>query len=89
MSALLFRTNSISANLSVSNHTVPHLHHKLTNLHNLAPLFWLSGVRYKLVQVIHDKNQHLFVRNDGKVRKLIDIIISLKDNTFLFESEEE
>jgi len=61
-----YRSNSISANISISNHTIPHLHHKLTNLHNISPLFWLKGVRYKLVQVIHDKNQHLFVKNDGK-----------------------
>jgi len=60
-----YRSNSISANLSVTNHTIPHLHQKLINLHNTSPLFWLHGVRYKLVQVIHDKNHHLFVR-DGK-----------------------
>ena len=43
------------------------LHHRLTNLQDISPLFWLRGTRYKLVQVIHDKNQHLFVRSRKKV----------------------
>ena len=63
---VLFRSESISANISLANHTIPRLHQQLSNLNNISPLFWLGGVRYKLAQVIHDKNQHLFVKD--KVR---------------------
>ena len=62
-----YRSNSISANLSLTNHTIPRLHHKLCNLQNTSPLFWIRGTRYKLVQVIHDKNMHLYVRHNGQV----------------------
>ena len=63
-----YRTKSISANLSLTNHTIPRLHHRLCNLQNTSPLFWIRGTRYKLVQVIHDKNQHLYLRANGQVK---------------------
>jgi hypothetical protein len=63
-----YRSNSISANLSLTNHTIPRLHQKLCNLQNTSPLFWIRGTRYKLVQVIHDKNQHLYIRNNEQVK---------------------
>ena len=62
-----FRTKSISANLSLTNHTIPRLHQRLCHLQENSPLFWMAGSRYKLVQVIHDKNKHLFVRENGQV----------------------
>ena len=62
-----YRTKSISANLSLTNHTIPRLHHRLCNLQNTSPLFWIRGTRYKLVQVIHDKNLHLYLRDNGQV----------------------
>ena len=68
-----YRTKSISANLTLTNHTIPRLHHKLCSLQNTSPLFWLAGNRYKLVQVIHDKNKHLFVKENGQVEKIFTI----------------
>jgi hypothetical protein len=68
-----YRSNSISANLSLTNHTIPRLHHKLCNLQNTSPLFWIRGTRYKLVQVIHDRNMHLYIRNNGQVNCFIAV----------------
>ena len=67
LNAEKYRTKSISANLSLTNHTIPRLHHRLCNLQNTSPLFWIRGTRYKLVQVIHDKNQHLYLGDNGQV----------------------
>ena len=66
-----YRTKSISTNLTLTNHTIPGLHHKICNLQNTSPLFWMQDTRYKLVQVIHDKNKHLFVREDKQVDKIV------------------
>ena len=63
-----YRTKSISANLSLTNYTIPRLHHKLSNLQDTSPLFWIQGTRFKLVQVIHDKNHHLYMNQYGQVR---------------------
>ena len=63
-----YRSNSISANISLTNFTIPRLHHRLCNLQNLSPLFWIKGTRYKLVQVIHDRNQHLYLHKNIQVR---------------------
>merc|ERR1719233_38877 len=62
-----YRTKSISANLSLTNYTIPRLHHKLSNLQDASPLFWIQGTRFKLVQVIHDKNHHLYMNQLGQV----------------------
>ena len=70
-----YRTKSISANLSLTNHTIPRLHHRLCNLQNTSPLFWIRGTKYKLVQVIHDKNQHLYLRDDGQVNMIHSRVI--------------
>ena len=66
-----YRTKSISANLSLTNHTITGLHHNLCNLQNTSPLFWIRATRYKLVAVVHDKNKHLYVRKMGQVINLI------------------
>lgn len=65
-----YRSNSISANISLTNFTIPRLHHRLCNLQNLSPLFWIKGTRYKLVQVIHDKNQHLYLHKNIQVSSI-------------------
>ena len=64
-----YQSGSISANLSLTSLTIPGLHEKLSNLQEISPLFWLLGTRYKLVQVLHSRNIHFYVGNNGQVRR--------------------
>ena len=58
-----YKSNSISANLSLMSHSIPKLHHNLCNLQNKSPIFWIRGAEFRLVQIFHDKNQHLYINN--------------------------
>jgi len=58
-----YKSNSISANLSLVSHSIPKLHQKLCHLQNTSPIFWIRGSQFRLVQVFHDKNQHLYINN--------------------------
>jgi len=69
-----YQSGSISANLSLTRLTIPGLHEKLSNLQEISPLFWLLGTRYKLVQVLHSRNIHFFVGNNGQVRREKEMI---------------
>ena len=69
-----YESGSISANLTLTSLTIPGLHEKLSNLQEMSPLFWLLGTRYKLVQVLHSKNIHFYVGNNGQVRREKEMI---------------
>ena len=58
-----YKSSSISANLSLMSHSIPRLHHNLCNLQNTSPIFWIRGFEFRLVQIFHDKNQHLYINN--------------------------
>eukprot|EP00090_Calanus_glacialis_P018332 TRINITY_DN28439_c0_g1_i1.p1 TRINITY_DN28439_c0_g1~~TRINITY_DN28439_c0_g1_i1.p1 ORF type:complete len:351 (-),score=100.90 TRINITY_DN28439_c0_g1_i1:47-1099(-) len=58
-----YKSKSISANLSLMSHSIPKLHHNLCNLQNKSPIFWIRGTEFRLVQIFHDKNQHLYINN--------------------------
>ena len=58
---------SISINMSLTNLSIPHLHTRICHLERDSPFFLLDRKKYRLVQVIHDKNRHLFVRNQKQV----------------------
>ena len=58
-----YKSHSISANLSLMSHSIPKLHHNLCNLQNKSPIFWIRGIQFRLVKVLHDKNQHIYINN--------------------------
>jgi len=67
-----YKSNSISANLTLMSHSIPSLHHNLCNLQNTAPIFWIRGAEFRLVQVFHDKNQHLYINNKQSETNPVD-----------------
>ena len=78
---------SISANLSLTNLTVPKLHHNLCALQNVSPIFEISGSKFQLIQVIHDKNQHKFVRNYREVIIFVFCFFALVSTNLLKSKE--
>ena len=60
----IFQSGSLSVNLSLTSHTAPGLHRRLLRLPHSAPAFPLLGTSFRLVQVFHDKNQHLYINNN-------------------------
>jgi len=54
----------LGANLSLSQHTVAHLHHNLCRLQQTSPIFQLGSLGYRLTKLLHDKNQHLYIRTN-------------------------
>ena len=60
----IFQSGSLSVNLSLTSHTAPGLHRRLLRLPHSAPAFPLLGSSFRLVQVFHDKNQHLYINNN-------------------------
>ena len=65
-----YQSGSTSANLSLTNLTIPKLHHKLSTLQESSPLFWFLGTRYRLVQVLHSRNIHIHVGSNGQVKRM-------------------
>jgi len=66
-----YRSGSLSVNLSLTSHKLPGLHKRLCSLPHSAPSFSLMTVgpggqprQFHLVQVFHDKNQHLYINNN-------------------------
>ena len=76
-----YKSNSISANLSLMSHSIPKLHHNLCNLQNTSPVFWIRGTEFKLVQIFHDKNQHLYI-NTKQVKNSMNDNIQLSNHPF-------
>ena len=64
-----YQSGSISANLSLTNLTIPKLHNKLSTLQESSPVFWFLGTRYRLVQVLHSRNIHIHVGSNGQVQR--------------------
>ena len=71
-----YKSNSISANLSLMSHSIPKLHHNLCNLQNKSPIFWIRGTEFRLVQIFHDKNQHLYINNKEVSKDLFFLSLS-------------
>ena len=65
-----YQSGSISANLSLTNLTIPKLHHKLSTLQEFSSLFWFLDTRYRLVQVLHSRNIHIHVGSNGQVKRM-------------------
>ena len=61
-------------NLSLTSHTEPGLHRRLLRLPHSAPAFPLLGTSFRLVQVFHDKNQHLYINNNMVRRAIISTL---------------
>jgi len=58
------RSGAISANISLTRLTVPHLHRNLCHLPQDGPAFKFDGKNFTLATVRHDKNQHLYIRTN-------------------------
>ena len=65
------QSGSLSVNLSLTSHKLPGLHKRLCSLPHSAPSFSLvtggpgsDSRMFHLVQVFHDKNQHLYINNN-------------------------
>lgn len=66
-----YQSGSLSVNLSLTSHKIPGLHARLCSLPHTAPSFSLvtgelggDTRQFHLVQVFHDKNQHLYINNN-------------------------
>ena len=53
-------------NLSLTSHRIPGLHRHLVSLPTSSPanMLRINQKLYRLGQVFHDKNQHLYINND-------------------------
>jgi len=58
------RNVGLSANISLTRLTVPHLHRNLCHLPKDGPVFEFDGKNFTLATVRHDKNQHLYIRTN-------------------------
>ena len=61
-------------NLSLTSHRIPGLHHHLVTLPSSpspANILRINNKLYRLGQVFHDKNQHLYINNDQVSRNSV------------------
>ena len=56
-------SGSFSTNISLSRHTVPHLHWNICHLSKRRPVLLINNTKYSLVKMVHDREQHLYVKD--------------------------